>query len=103
MRYLIFLLHFAPLMVFADDSLVNPVAKKIKASVIKGLNKSSIEVEGYCDLMIEMRHSKGYAKIKMVKVSGDSKVCRYAKKHLPKGKKFKYSFPEKFIRIHITE
>lgn len=64
MRYLIFLSCFLSPFVFADDALVNPVAKKIKATVLKGLNKSNIDFDGYCDLMIEMKHSKGYARIK---------------------------------------
>lgn len=103
MRYLVFLFYFLPLHALTDDALVNPVAKKIKATVIKGFNKSNVEVEGYCDLMIEMKHSKGYARIKKVRASGDSTACKHAKKYLPKKKKFKYSFPEKFIRLHITE
>lgn len=92
-----------PLLAISDDSLINPVAKKIKTTVLKGLDKSHIELEGYCDLMIEMKHAKGYARIKKVRTSGDSKICKEAKKHLPKRKKFKYSFPEKYIRLHISE
>ncbi|PMG20675.1 hypothetical protein [Vibrio splendidus] len=103
MRYLIFLSCFLSPLVFADDALVNPVAKKIKATVLEGLNKSNIDFDGYCDLMIEMKHSKGFARIKKVRASGDSKVCKHAKKHLPRKKKFKYSFPEKYIRLHISE
>ncbi|MCG9691751.1 hypothetical protein L1D55_08305 [Vibrio sp. Isolate22] len=103
MRYLVLLLCFLPLLVISDDSLINPVAKKIKTTVLKGLNKSQIELEGYCDLMIEMKHAKGYARIKKVRTSGDSKICKEAKKHLPKRKKFEYSFPEKYIRLHISE
>ncbi|MFV8461636.1 hypothetical protein ACNO7T_10815 [Vibrio campbellii] len=103
MRYLVLLLCCLPLLAISDDSLINPVAKKIKTTVLKGLNKSQIELEGYCDLMIEMKHAKGYARIKKVRTSGDSKICKEAKKHLPKRKKFKYSFPEKYIRLHISE
>ncbi|MCK8077409.1 hypothetical protein MSG34_14675 [Vibrio sp. 1CM2L] len=102
MRYLVFLLCFLSPVTFADDALVNPVAKKIKVTVMKGLNKSNVDFDGYCDLMIEMKHSKGYARIKKVRTSGDSNVCKQAKKHLPKTKRFKYSFPEKYIRLHIT-
>ena len=103
MRYLVFLLCFlSPTDALSDDSLINPVAKKIKTTVIKGLNKSHVDMNGYCDLMIEMKHSKGYTRIKNVRTSGDSKVCKQAKKHLPKSKKFKYSFPEKYIRIQVT-
>lgn len=102
MRYLILLLFFSSPVVFPDDALVNPVAKKIKATVMKGLKKSNVEIDGYCDLMIEMKHSKGYTKIKRVRTSGDSKACRQAKQHLPTKKKFKYSFLEKYIRLHIT-
>ena len=103
MRYLVLLLCCLPLLAISDDSLINPVAKKIKATVLKGLNKSQIELEGYCDLMIEMKHAKGYTRIKKVRTSGDSKICKEAKKHLPKRKKFKYSFPEKYIRLQISE
>ncbi len=103
MRYLVLLLCCLPLLAISDDSLINPIAKKIKTTVLKGLNKSQIELEGYCDLMIEMKHAKGYARIKKVRTSGDSKICKEAKKHLPKRKKFKYSFPEKYIRLHISE
>ncbi len=103
MRHLVLLLCCLPSFAIADDSLINPVAKKIKTSVLKGLNKSQIELAGYCDLMIEMKHAKGYALIKKVRTSGDSKICKEAKKHLPKRKKFKYSFPEKYIRLHISE
>ncbi len=101
MRYLVFLFCFLSPVVFPDDALVNPVAKKIKVTVMKGLNKSNTHFDGYCNLMIEMKHSKGYARIKKVRTSGDSKVCKQAKKHLPKKKRFKYSFPEKYIRLHI--
>lgn len=103
MRYLAILLCFLSPLTLSDDSLINPVAKKIKVTLLKGLNKSSADLEGYCDLMIEMKHAKGYARIKKVKTSGDSKICKEAKKHLPKRKKFKYSFPEKYIRLHIAE
>ncbi len=103
MRYLALLLCCLPLLAIADDSLINPVAKKIKTTVLKDLNKSQIELEGYCDLMIEMKHAKGYTRIIKVRTSGDSKICKEAKKHLPKRKKFKYSFPEKYIRLHISE
>jgi hypothetical protein len=81
MRYLVFLLCFLPSFVISDDSLINPVAKKIKTTVLKGLNRSQVELEGYCDLMIEMKHAKGYAQIKKVRTSGDGKICKAAKKH----------------------
>ena len=104
MRYQVLLLCCLPSFVISDDSLINPVAKKIKTSVLKGLNKSHIELEGYCDLMIEMKHAKGYTLIKKVRTSGDSKICKEAKKHLPKRKKFKYiAFLRKYIRLHISE
>ncbi|MFA0103194.1 hypothetical protein AB4359_23035 [Vibrio splendidus] len=103
MKYLAFLLCFTSPSILADDALINPVAKKIKVTVLKGLNKSNVDFDGYCDLMIEMKYSKGYAIIKKVRASGDSKACKQAKKHLPRKKKFKYSFPEKYIRLHITE
>ncbi len=103
MKYLIFFFYFLSLHVLSDDALTNPVAKKIKATVIKGVSKSNVDVVGYCDLMIEMKHFKGYTRIKRVRTSGVPQICKQAKKHLPKKKKYKYSFPEKFIRLHITE
>ena len=78
MKHLVFLLCFMSPSILADDAIINPVAKKIKSSILKGMKKSSIELEGYCDLMIEMRHSNGYARIKKVRTSGDSRVCKQA-------------------------
>ncbi|WP_261904040.1 hypothetical protein [Vibrio fortis] len=86
----------------ADDALVNPVAKKIKSQVIKTLNaKGSSDLNGFCDLMLEMRHSKALTKVHRVKTHGDAKLCKLAKKAVPK-KQYRYQSYEKFIRIQIT-
>lgn len=79
MRYLVILLCFLSPLTLSDDALINPVAKKIKTSVLKGLSKSHIEVEGYCDLMIEMKHAKGYARIKRSEPLGIAKSVKKLK------------------------
>ncbi|MGF1755015.1 hypothetical protein L4C33_15650 [Vibrio makurazakiensis] len=86
----------------ADDSQTNPVAKKIKKTVTQYVNKRTSDYIGYCDIMVEMRHTKNKAIIHKIKTSGDYKVCKLSKKSLKKGRKYSYPYPEKFIRIHIT-
>lgn len=86
----------------ADDSQVNPIAKKIKSQIVKKLDNSSIDYKGFCDVTIEMRHSDTRAKVHRVRTSGDRKLCNFAKKTVKVGKTYKYKFPEKFIRLHIT-
>ncbi|TOC20809.1 hypothetical protein CGJ90_19605, partial [Vibrio parahaemolyticus] len=39
---------------------------------------------------------------KRVTGSGDTKVCRFARSNLKIGKRYRYKYPEKYIRIHIT-
>ncbi|KAB0286939.1 hypothetical protein F2P58_20105 [Vibrio fortis] len=86
----------------ADDALVNPVAKKIKSQVIKTLNaKGHGELDGFCDLMLEMKHSKAFTKVHRVRTHGDAKLCKLAKKAVPK-KQYRYQSYEKFIRIQIS-
>jgi predicted secreted protein len=86
----------------ADDALINPVAKKIKSQVIKTLNaKGNSDLNGFCDLMLEMRHSKAFTKVHRVKTHGDAKLCKLAKKAVPKTQ-YRYQSYEKFIRIQIT-
>ena len=86
----------------ADDALINPVAKKLKSQVIKTLNaKGNSDLNGFCDLMLEMRHSKAFTKVHRVKTHGDAKLCKLAKKAVPK-KQYRYQSYEKFIRIQIT-
>ncbi|MGF1711040.1 hypothetical protein L4C37_10765 [Vibrio kagoshimensis] len=87
----------------ADDSEINPIAKKIKSQIVKSLDKSTMEYQGYCDVTIEMRHFDTRAKIHRVRTSGDRKLCKFAKKSVRIGKTYKYVFPEKFIRLHITQ
>mgnify|MGYP003338961102 FL=1 len=52
--------------------------------------------------MIEMEHKGKKAVIKRVTSSGDKKVCRYVKSNLRKGKRYRYKYPEKYIRLHIA-
>ena len=86
----------------ADDALINPVAKKLKSQVIKTLNaKGNSDLNGFCDLMLEMTHSKAFTKVHRVKTHGDAKLCKLAKKAVPK-KQYRYQSYEKFIRIQIT-
>ncbi|CAH1608565.1 MULTISPECIES: hypothetical protein [Vibrio] len=86
----------------ADDSETNPIAKKIKTELQKKTNRRFDSYEGYCDLMIEMEHKGKTAKIKKVKGSGDKSVCKFAKSNLKIGKRYRYKFAEKYIRLHIT-
>ncbi|MGB1322248.1 MAG: hypothetical protein ACPG5L_15060 [Vibrio gallaecicus] len=99
-KYL-FLLCFS-FSIYADDSQTNPLAKKIKAQVVKSMKGKSFVYNGYCDLTIEMVHSHNQAKVKRVSSSGDSHVCKDAKKGVKLGKSYRYEYPEKFIRLHIT-
>ncbi|WP_261881542.1 hypothetical protein [Vibrio pelagius] len=86
----------------ADDALVKPVAKKIKSQIIKTLNaKGYNELDGFCDLMLEMRHNKAFTKVHRVRTHGDPKLCKVAKKAVPK-KQYRYKNYEKLIRIQIV-
>lgn len=86
----------------ADDSDTNPIAKKIKAELQKKVSNKFDSYEGYCDLMIEMEHKGKNAKIKRINGNGDKPVCQFAKSNLKIGKRYRYKFPEKYIRLHIT-
>lgn len=86
----------------SDDALVNPVAFQIKKKVTKHLDKKAPDLDGFCDLMIEMRHSKSHARVHKVTTSGDSKICKISKKVVIKGDKYRFSTIEKYIRIHIS-
>ncbi|WP_459656959.1 hypothetical protein [Vibrio rotiferianus] len=89
-------------LIVADDSEFNPVAKKIKSKLQKQVDKRFDDYQGYCDVMIELEHSNSTAKIRRVTGIGDTKICKFAKSKLKKGKKFKYRYPEKFIRLHLS-
>ncbi|EHI5140571.1 hypothetical protein QNE83_004063 [Vibrio alginolyticus] len=104
MRYVVTLmiLIFASTSVFADDSDTNLLAKKIKTKLQKKVDNKFDDYQGYCDVMIEMEHKSKNAVIKRVTSSGDQKVCRYVKSNLKKGKRYRYKYPEKYIRLHIT-
>ncbi|MCF9123910.1 hypothetical protein J8A01_10935 [Vibrio parahaemolyticus] len=104
MRYVVtsFLLLLPTASTLADDSETNPVAKKIKSTLQKKVDKQFDQYDGYCDLMIEMEHKGKVAIVKRVTGSGDTKVCRFARSNLKTGKRYRYKHPEKYIRIHIT-
>ncbi|MGR5279215.1 hypothetical protein ACPV5J_21235 [Vibrio rotiferianus] len=89
-------------LIVADDSEFNPVAKKIKSKLQKQVDKRFDDYQGYCDVMIELEHSNSTAKIRRVTGIGDTRICKFAKSKLKKGKKFKYRYPEKFIRLHLS-
>lgn len=102
MKKLILILLFTPLSSVADDALINPVAKKIKSQIIKILHKQGHDdLSGFCDLMLEMRHQKAHVKVHRIKTSGDSKLCKAARRAVPK-KRYRYKEHEKFIRIQIS-
>ncbi|EDL67874.1 conserved hypothetical protein [Vibrio campbellii HY01] len=52
--------------------------------------------------MIEMEHKGKSTKIKRVKSSGDKRVCQFTKSNVKIGKRYRYKFSEKYIRLHIT-
>jgi hypothetical protein len=89
--------------VFADDSETNAVARQIKSQIIKVFSKQNIDIKGFCDVFIEMKHNNG-KKTQIVKVStlGDGQLCMRIKKVIKTGTKYKYQIPERFIRIHIS-
>ena len=102
MKKLALILLFIPMLSSADDALVNPVAKKIKSQIIKTLHKQGYdELPGFCDLMLEMRHQKAHTKVHRVKTNGDAKLCKVARRAVPK-KRYRYQEHEKFIRIQIS-
>ncbi|MBR9874548.1 MAG: hypothetical protein GYB23_09810 [Vibrionaceae bacterium] len=104
MRYVVTFLALALFSAptFADDSQVNPVAKKIKNKLQRKVTKKFDDYQGYCDVMIEMEHKGSKASIKRVSGTGDQTVCRFVKSNLKVGKRFRYKYPEKYIRLHIT-
>jgi len=103
MKYMLILLMAFTAVSWADDAETNFVAKKIKSKVIKSIKKADgHDYEGYCDLMIEMRHKGRMAFIHRISSSGDYNLCKLSKRSLKKGMKFKYEEKEKFIRIHIS-
>ncbi|AYO19892.1 hypothetical protein D0856_07115 [Vibrio owensii] len=104
MRYTVtfLLILFSNSVAKADDSQTNPVANQIKVELQKKTNRKFDGYDGYCDLMIEMEHKGKSAKIKKVNVSGDKRVCQFAKSNVKIGKRYRYKFPEKYIRLHIT-
>lgn len=104
MKYMLMLvMGFSMTNCWADDAETNMVAKQIKNKVTKSIKRLNGDAyEGYCDLMIEMRHKGRVAIIHRISSSGDYKLCKASKRSLKKGLRFKYEYKEKFVRIHIT-
>ncbi|WP_423840468.1 hypothetical protein ONE56_06680 [Vibrio mytili] len=86
----------------SDDAETNPLARKIKKQLQSKVSGRFDGYHGYCDVMIEMEHKGSKARIKRVSGTGDKKVCQYVKSNLKLGKRFRYQFPEKYIRLHIS-
>ncbi|MGR5237803.1 hypothetical protein [Vibrio alfacsensis] len=104
MQYVVTLIIFlmANTVSYADDAETNPLAKKIKSKLQTAVNKKFDDYQGYCDVMIEMEHKGKQASIKRIRGSGDHAVCKYVKSKLKVGKRYRYTFPEIYIRLHIT-
>ncbi|MGC9402215.1 hypothetical protein [Vibrio genomosp. F10] len=85
-----------------DDTDYNATAKKIKKHLSKQLRKLEFEDNDFCDLMLEMKLKQSYATVRRVHGTGGSKMCRESKKILKKQKKFRFTEPEKYIRIHVS-
>lgn len=104
MRYVVTILVLISLssVSYADDSETNPLARKIKTKLQKSVNKRFDEYHGYCDVMIEMEHKGKKAYITKVRGSGDSSVCKYVKSKIKIGKRYRYTIPEKYIRLHVS-
>jgi hypothetical protein len=85
----------------ADDAQTNPIAKKVKAKILKALKNE--EHRGFCTVFIEMTHSGSTAIVKRVKTSGDYDLCKLSRSKIKKGQRFKYRTPEKYLRLHIEK
>ncbi len=86
----------------ADDAKRSYLAKVLKLHVQKQLAKKFDRYEGYCDVMLGFTHDNGVATLKSVKGTGDSKVCRVAKKSLKKGLKIRTKEAHNLLVIHVT-
>lgn len=95
-------LLITPSSTLADDAQRNPLAKRIKAKVLKHVKKHTNGYVGYCDVMIEMHYHSNRAEIKSVRTNGDSKVCHLSKAFLKKGTQYRYIYLEKYIQLHIS-
>ncbi len=100
-RYLLATLLFVPSVTHADDSSGNLVAARIKYGLISEIRTNYKGGSGFCDVMILMKHKDGYAIVKRVSTTGDSKLCRFIKSKLKRGSKFRYDYQEKLIQIEI--
>lgn len=97
---LISLLLFHASSVAMDDSERNPIAKKLKHSVMKKVTKAH-DVEGFCDLFITMKHKGKTAVVKSVRTNGNHQLCKLSKSGIKIGRKFRYDSPANLIRLHI--
>lgn len=87
----------------ADDSEINPVAKKLKTKIERAVNKYKQPLSGYCDYTIEMEHKGKFAYVESIRTSGDHKLCKIGKRAIKKGTRFRYKKPERFIRIQVVQ
>ena len=102
MKQLVLISFLFSSLAYGDDASINPVANKIKSDVLKTLKgKGFDDYEGFCDLMLEMRHHKSYTKVHRIKTIGDAKLCKVAKRAVP-SKQYRFVNHEKFIRIQIS-
>ena len=86
----------------SDDAEFNPIAKKLKAKILTEI-KHDIQLSGFCDVYIYMKHNGEKAVISKVKTSGDYKLCKASKKAIKLNKTFNYTKAEMMIRIHISK
>ncbi|MFH0258514.1 hypothetical protein ACGRL8_16130 [Vibrio rumoiensis] len=88
-----------------DDSQRYQVAKFYKKKIMKVVDRSSNNLKGECRMMLTMNHiDHDYAKLKRVRTTGDSQLCKVAAKSLApyKNKKIKYDIPEKLLRLTVS-
>tara|TARA_Y100001960_G_scaffold55610_1_gene57051 strand:- start:216 stop:530 length:315 start_codon:yes stop_codon:yes gene_type:complete len=91
---------FSTLSFAQDDSEWNAVAKQLKKKAT--VKVSNLNLPGYCNVFVELKHTKRYAIVVKVTSSGDYKICKASKSAIKKGEKYKYRTPEKYLRIHIA-
>lgn len=87
---------------YADDSQRNKIAAKLKKSAQAKVAKAHSHYQGYCDLVVYLKHSEKYAIIEKVSGTGDTRICLTAKKAIKVGAKFRYQVPEKILIIHVS-
>ncbi|MGD8172605.1 hypothetical protein ACQEXU_13155 [Vibrio sp. TRT 21S02] len=83
-----------------DDATRNEVAKKLKATALKKLKNK--DLNGFCDIFIEMEYGHKYGHVVKVTSTGSSLYCAKVKKFIDKRTRYKYEYPEKIIHLHIS-